>query len=68
MISNVTLSFDLTHVDPGTGAVVPIGILRDLTDYSALGLNLGLSRAKGLGSISFQGDIIGAGKIGRAHV
>jgi hypothetical protein len=51
MISTVTLSFDLT-------ASPPTGIVTDTTDYAALGIDLVLARAKGLGVISFNGDVI----------
>jgi hypothetical protein len=51
MISTVTLSFDLT-------ASPPTGIVTDTTDYAALGIDLVLAKAKGLGVISFNGDVI----------
>jgi hypothetical protein len=51
MISTVTLTFDLT-------ASPPVGIVTDLTDYAALGINLATAEAKGLGQITFNGDII----------
>jgi hypothetical protein len=51
MISTVTLAFDLT-------ASPPTGIVTDTTDYAALGIDLVLARAKGLGVISFNGDIV----------
>lgn len=51
MISTVTLTFDLT-------ASPPTGIVTDSTDYAALGINLATSYAKGLGVITFNGDII----------
>lgn len=58
MISTVTLTFDLTYTNPATGALQPRGIVTDLTDYSGLGVNLLLREAKGLGVITFNGDII----------
>jgi len=61
MISTVSLSFDLTYVDPLTGAVSPRGIVTDSTNYSGaggLGINLQLAQAKGLGIITFNGDVI----------
>lgn len=58
MISTVTLSFDLTYTNPVTGALQPRGIVTDSTDYSGLGINLLLTEAKGLGVITFNGDII----------
>jgi hypothetical protein len=54
MISTVTLSFDLT-------ASPPVGIVTDLTNYSGpggLGIDLELAEAKGLGVITFNGDVI----------
>jgi len=51
MISTVTLTLDLT-------ASPPKGIVTDLTDYSALGIDLLATQAKGLGQITFNGDII----------
>ena len=58
MISTVTLSFDLTYTNPATGALQPRGIVTDSTDYIGLGLSPLLGRLKGLGVISFNGDII----------
>lgn len=58
MISTVTLSFDLTYTNPVTGALEPRGIVTDSTDYAGLGVNLLLREAKGLGVITFNGDII----------
>lgn len=58
MISTVSLSFDLTYTDPVTGALQPRGIVTDSTDYAGLGINLASSFAKGLGQITFNGDII----------
>ena len=58
MISTVSLSFDLTYTDPVTGALQPRGIVTDSTDYTGLGINLASSFAKGLGQITFNGDII----------
>ena len=58
MISTVTLSFDLTYTNPVTGALQPRGIVTDSTDYIGLGLSPLLGRLKGLGVISFNGDII----------
>jgi hypothetical protein len=61
MISTVTLSFDLTYVDPLTGAIAPRGIVTDSTNYSGvggLGIDLELAQAKGLGIITFNGDVI----------
>ena len=61
MISTVTLSFDLTYVDPLTGAITPRGIVTDSTNYSGvggLGIDLELAQAKGLGVITFNGDVI----------
>ena len=60
MISTVTLSFDLTYVDPLTGAIAPRGIVTDSTNYSGvggLGIDLELAQAKGLGIITFNGDV-----------
>lgn len=51
MISTVSLSFDLT-------ASPPKGIVTDSTDYSGLGIDLLIAEAKGLGVITFNGDII----------
>jgi hypothetical protein len=58
MISTVTLTFDLTYTNPGTGALQPRGIVVDSTDYSVLGIDLLIAEAKGLGVITFNGDII----------
>jgi len=58
MISTVSLSFDLSYVDPITQTVVPKGIVTDSTDYIGLGLSPLLGKLKGLGVISFNGDII----------
>jgi hypothetical protein len=51
MISTVTLSFDLT-------ASPPVGRVTDLTNYADLGIDLVLTQAKGLGVITFNGDVI----------
>jgi hypothetical protein len=58
MISTVTLSFDLTYTNPVTGALQPRGIVVDSTDYAGLGIDLLLTLAKGLGVVTFNGDII----------
>lgn len=58
MISTVSLSFDLTYTNPVTGALQPRGIVTDSTDYAGLGINLLIAEAKGLGVITFNGDII----------
>jgi hypothetical protein len=58
MISTVTLSFDLTYRNPATGALEPRGIVTDSTDYAGLGIDLLTTEAKGLGVITFNGDII----------
>ena len=58
MISTVTLTFDLTYRNPATGALEPRGIVTDSTDYAGLGINLLTTEAKGLGVITFNGDII----------
>jgi hypothetical protein len=61
MISTVTLTFDLTYTNPLTGALEPRGIVTDSTNYSGvggLGIDLNLSQAKGLGVITFNGDIV----------
>jgi hypothetical protein len=58
MISTVTLTFDLTYTNPVTGALAPRGIVTDSTNYSALGIDLSGQLAKGLGQITFNGDII----------
>jgi hypothetical protein len=58
MISTVTLSFDLTYRNPSTGALEPRGIVTDSTDYAGLGIDLLTSEAKGLGVITFNGDVI----------
>jgi hypothetical protein len=58
MISTVTLSFDLTYTNPVTGALQPRGIVIDSTDYAGLGIDLLLTLAKGLGVVTFNGDII----------
>lgn len=58
MISTVSLSFDLTYVDPGTGAITPKGIVTDSTDYVGLGLTPSTYELKGLGQITFNGDLI----------
>jgi len=51
MISTVTLTLDLT-------ASPPTGIVTDSTNYADLGINLATSYAKGLGVITFNGDVI----------
>ena len=58
MISTVTLSFDLTYTNPVTGALQPRGIVIDSTDYTSLGIDVLIAEAKGLGIITFNGDII----------
>jgi hypothetical protein len=61
MISTVTLTFDLTYVDPVTGAPAPRGIVTDTTNYSGpggLGMDLNILQAKGLCEVTFNGDII----------
>jgi hypothetical protein len=58
MISTVSLSFDLTYTNPVTGALQPRGIVTDSTDYIGLGLTPLVGRLKGLGVITFNGDII----------
>jgi hypothetical protein len=61
MISTVTLTFDLTYRNPLTGALEPRGIVTDSTNYSGpggLGIDLLISEAKGLGQITFNGDMI----------
>lgn len=58
MISTVTLSFDLTYVDPISGQLAPRLVVTDTTNYAALGINLSTLQAKGLGQITFNGGII----------
>lgn len=58
MISTVTLTFDLTYTNPLTGALEPRGIVTDSTDYAGLGIDLNIREAKGLGVITFNGDVI----------
>jgi len=58
MISTVTLTFDLTYVDPLTQTVVPKGIVTDSTNYTALGLIPADFELKGLGQITFNGTLI----------
>ncbi len=61
MISTVTLTFDLTYVDPLTNTVVPRGIVTDSTNYSGpggIGIDLNINQAKGVGVITFNGDVI----------
>lgn len=58
MISTVTLTFDLTYTNPVTGALEPRGIVTDSTDYATLGIDLSSQLAKGLGQITFNGDVI----------
>lgn len=58
MISTVTLTFDLTYTNPATGALEPRGIVTDSTDYAGLGIDLLADQAKGLGVITFNGDVI----------
>ena len=58
MISTVTLTFDLTYVDPLTGALAPRGIVTDSTDYAALNIDVAATEAKGVGVITFNGDVI----------
>ena len=63
MISTVTLSFDLTYTNPGTGALQPRGVIVDSTDYIGLGLDPIIYELKGLGQITFNGDIIVDGNL-----
>jgi hypothetical protein len=58
MISTVSLTFDLTYRNPATGALEPRGIVTDSTDYAGLGINLLITEARGLGVITFNGDVI----------
>jgi hypothetical protein len=58
MLSTVTLTLDLSYKNPLTGAPEPRGIVKDSTDYAGLGVDLATFKAKGLGTISFNGDII----------
>lgn len=58
MISTVTLTFDLTYTNPVTGALEPRGIVTDSTNYAGLGIDLSNQEAKGLGQITFNGDVI----------
>lgn len=58
MISTVTLTFDLTYTNPLTGALEPRGIVTDSTDYAALNIDIAATEAKGLGQITFNGDVI----------
>lgn len=58
MISTVSLSFDLTYVNPATNAVQPRCIVTDSTDYIGLGLDPVDFQLKGLGEITFNGDVI----------
>lgn len=58
MISNVSFSFDLTYTNPVTGALQPRCIVTDSTDYIGLGLDPVDYQLKGLGQITFNGDII----------
>jgi len=58
MLSTVSLTFELSYTNPITGNVEPRGIVTDSTDYSGIGINLSSFLAKGLGVISFNGDII----------
>lgn len=61
MISTVSLSFDITYTNPATGALEPRGIVTDSTNYSGpggLGIDLLITQAKGLGVVTFNGDII----------
>jgi hypothetical protein len=63
MISTVSLSFDLTHTNPGTGALQPRGVIVDSTDYIGLGLDPIIYELKGLGQVTFNGDIIVDGNL-----
>jgi hypothetical protein len=58
MISTVSFSFDLTYTNPVTGALQPRGIVVDSTDYIGLGLSPLIYELKGLGQVTFNGDII----------
>jgi len=59
MISTVSLSFDLTYVDPLTGTVIPRCVVTDSTDYAGLAdFDLVLQQAKGYGVLTFNGDVI----------
>lgn len=57
MISTVSLSFDLTYVDPLTGTVIPRCVVTDSTTYP---IPVDLFSAKGYGVLSFNGDVIEA--------
>jgi hypothetical protein len=59
MISTVSLSFDLTYVDPITGTVIPRCVVTDSTDYGAL-FSVSTQQAKGYGVLSFNGDLLPA--------
>lgn len=59
MISTVSLSFDLTYVDPITGTVIPRCVVTDSTDYGAL-FSVSTQQAKGYGVLTFNGDIVQA--------
>lgn len=63
MISTVSFSFDLTHTNPGTGALQPRGVIIDSTDYIGLGLDPIDYELKGLGQVTFNGDIIVDGNL-----
>jgi sulfur carrier protein ThiS len=58
MISTISFSFDLTYTNPGTGALQPRGVIVDSTDYIGLGLDPIIYELKGLGQVTFNGDII----------
>jgi len=59
MISTVSLSFDLTYVDPITGTVIPRCVVTDSTDYASIAdFDLVLQQAKGYGVLTFNGDVI----------
>jgi hypothetical protein len=63
MISTVSFSFDLTYTNPGTGALQPRGVIVDSTDYIGLGLDPIDFELKGLGQVTFNGDIIVDGNL-----
>ena len=59
MISTVSLSFDLTYVDPLTGTVIPRCVVTDSTDYASIAdFDLVSQQAKGYGVLTFNGDVI----------
>lgn len=63
MISTISFSFDLTYTNPGTGALQPRGVIVDSTDYIGLGLDPIIYELKGLGQVTFNGDIIVDGNL-----